>query len=395
MTTFNFFCPCPRGLEPILGNELYGIGAQNIVIKPGGASFAGDFHMAYKVNLESRVASRVLWEIHSGIYKNEETLYQVALGLPWTEWFDPMLSIRVKITAIHSPLKSLDFTTLRIKDAVCDHFRKHTGKRPNVDTHAPDIRIHVFLEKTNYVMYIDTSGDALYKRGFRKEMVKTPVRENLAAGILILSGWSPEMTLLDPMCGGGTLLIEAGMMALNIAPGLRRRFAFEKLKNFSAQSWNRIKTDAVDRQKLDAEVSIYGSDLYGDVLKIARTNLTAAGLENVVQLKQANILEVSAPTEEGILVTNPPYGERMGEIGDLAEFYPKLGDLLKQKFTGWRAYFFTADMQLPKLIRLATSKRIPLFNGALECRLFEYKMVVGAMRRPKPKNQTTSESDDI
>jgi len=185
------------------------------------------------------------------------------------------------------------------------------------------------------------------------------------------------------MCGSGTILLEAAHMALNITPGLGRHFTFEKFKNFEGQRWRELCKQSAARQKARVPLAIYGSDLSADVLKAARANLTAAGLEKVVNLKQANVLDISAPAKEGIIVTNPPYGVRLGEQQALAEFYPKLGDVLKRKFSGWHVYLLSADMRLPKLIRLATSKRTPLYNGAIECRLFEYKMVEGGMRKKK------------
>ena len=186
------------------------------------------------------------------------------------------------------------------------------------------------------------------------------------------------------MCGSGTFLIEAAMIALDIAPGSRRDFGFEKLKNFDRKTWQQLQAEARSREQPRRALPIYGSDLYGEELKIARTNLAAAGLESVVRLKQANVLELPAPAESGVIVANPPYGVRLGKTSELAEFYPKLGDALKQKFSGWRAYILSSDMTLPKLIRLAASKRTPLYNGALECRLYEFKLVAGSMRRTKP-----------
>jgi 23S rRNA (guanine2445-N2)-methyltransferase len=214
---------------------------------------------------------------------------------------------------------------------------------------------------------------------------EAPLRENLAAGILRLAGWIPGTPLLDPMCGSGTILLEAALMALDIAPGLGRHFTFEKFRNFDGRGWRELSQKSAAREKPKMPLAIYGSDRSGDVLKAARANLTAAELEKVVSLKRADVLEISPPAKQGIIVTNPPYGVRLGEQQALAEFYPKLGDLLKKQFSGWRAYLLSADMRLPKLIRLAASKRTPLYNGALECRLFEYKMVEGGMRKKKPE----------
>jgi putative N6-adenine-specific DNA methylase len=394
VTLYYFFAPCPRELEPALVTELEQLGASFAVARDGGVQFQGEWHICYRANMESRIASRILWRVARNPYVSEADVYETALALPWNEWFTPASTIRVNVAAIKCPLRSLDFVTLKIKDAVCDKFRGTVGCRPSVDTVRPDIRIHSFLDAREFTLYLDTSGDALFKRGLRKNTVEAPIRENLAAGILALAGWQPGIPLLDPMCGSGTFLLEAVQIALNIAPGLGRNFAFEKLTSFDRKRWEEIKEAALARQMPRTLQPIFGSDLYGDVVSVARANLSAAGFSEVVTLKQANLLEISAPAASGFLVTNPPYGVRLSEQQELAEFYPKLGDVLKKKFSGWNAYIFTADPLLPKLIRLTPSRRVPLFNGALECRLLEYKMVPGGMRRVK-KTDVNQQPDQI
>lgn len=375
-----FFAPCPRGLEKLLADELAALGADNVRATEGGAGFSGDWALCYRANLHSRLASRVLWRVAASHYRSEQDIYDAAYALPWEKWFDVSRTIRVKVAAIKSPLKSLEFATLRIKDAVCDKFRKVRGERPSVDTREPDIRVHAFLEGQAMALYVDTSGDPLFKRGVRLYTNIAPIRENLAAGILMLAGWQPGVPLLDPMCGSGTFLIEAAQMSLNIAPGIARHFAFEKLKNFDTVLWEQLRGDARAAQRPLAELPIFGSDLYGDELRAAHQNLEQAGIRVAVDLKQCNVLEVSPPAPAGILVANLPYGERMGELEELAALYPRLGDVLKQRFAGWNAYLFTADLRLPKLIRLSTTRRMPLYNGAIECRLFEYRVVAGSNR---------------
>ena len=381
--TQRFFAPCPRGLEPVLMEELAALGAGEITAAEGGVGFAGALDVAYGANLHSRIASRVLWQVASGHYRSEEDVYRGVNAVDWPQLFEGALTIRVNVAAVRSPLNSLDFITLRIKDAVCDRFRAQTGKRPNVDTAQPDVRIHAFLETDRFTLYVDTSGEPLFKRGARQSAGEAPLRENLAAGILRLCGWNPDVPLLDPMCGGGTFLVEALQIAHGIPAGARRNFAFEKLRAFDVDAWNAIKAAAQARPAPNSSPEIYGSDLYGDALKRARVNLAAAGFADGVSLKQANMLEISAPAAQGVLVANPPYGVRLGEQDELASLYPQMGDVLKKKFAGWRAYLFTADLRLPKLIGLSPSKRTPLYNGALECRLYEFKIVSGAMRREK------------
>jgi putative N6-adenine-specific DNA methylase len=378
-----FFASCPRGLETVLADELAELGAGAIEPAQGGAHFTGNLAICYAANLHSRIASRILWQLAHGPYRTEDEVYRAASVLPWETWFSPQQTIRVNVTGSNCPLKSLDFITLRIKDAVCDRFRDKAGSRPNVDTAAPDMRIHAFLDATHLTLYLDTSGEPLYKRGLRRESNEAPLRENLAAGILSLAGWVPGVALLDPMCGSGTFLLEAAQISLGIAPGSRRGFAFEKTKMFEAPLWQRLLEHARASERAAEALPLFGSDLYGDALKAAQINFEESGLGETVSLKQANMLEISAPAPSGIMVTNPPYGVRLGDDDELAEFYPKLGHLLKQKFSGWNCYFLTADLRLAKLIRLSASKRTPLFNGALECRLFEYKMVAGGNRKTK------------
>ena len=382
--SIKLFTPCPRGLEGVLAAELVGLGAGAVEAVGGGVAFGGDLRLVYRVNLESRIATRVLLRLFSVPYRNEDDVYRAAYECDWPRRFDVARSIRVYLSAQRCPLKSLDFLTLRVKDAVCDRFRNALGRRPNVDTRAPEVRIHAFLDATHFTLYLDTSGEPLFKRGARAAAGAAPLKENLAAGILRLTGWRPGSALLDPMCGGGTFLVEAAQIALDVAPGLARGFGFEKLKDFDAALWRELRAEAEGRRRPPAPLPIYGSELYGDTLKLAQANLAAAGLAAAVQLKQANALEISAPADTGVMVTNPPYGERMGEQQELAAFYPKFGDLLKQKFAGWNCYIFSADPNLPKLIRLQASRRTPLFNGALECRLFEYKIVAGSLRERKP-----------
>lgn len=381
--TQHFFAPCPRGLEAVLADELTALGAQNVKAVDGGAGFAGDFALCYRANLWSRVASRILWKVGEAPYKNEEDIYRLALGLPWPEWFDVSRTLRVDTTAIKCPLKSLDFITLKVKDAVCDKFRAESGERPSIDTREPDIRISVFLTADRATLYLDTSGEPLYKRGYRQGAVEAPLRENLAAGILKLTGWQPGEPLLDPMCGGGTFLVEAAQIALNIAPGGDRWFAFEKFRNFNPDVWGAIYREAEAAEKPRVPLPIYGSDLESRSVRATRTNLEAAGLEGVVTVSRGDVREIAAPAPAGVLVMNPPYGERLSDQDELAAFYPELGTAFKRNFAGWRAYVITADLRLAKLIRLAPSRRTPLFNGALECRLFEFKLVAGSNRKEK------------
>ena len=391
MTGQQFFASCPRGLEAVLAGELGALQAQSIKTVDGGAHFSGTFTLGYAANLHSRVASRVLWRVGHARYRSDQDIYDATRKIEWPELFSVDRTLRVNLSAIKAPVKSLDFVTLRIKDAICDVFRTRSGKRPNIDTHAPDVRVHAFLTATDLTLYLDTSGEALFKRGYRREAGEAPLRENLAAGMLALSGWTPDTALLDPMCGSGTILCEAAMIAANRAPGGGRAFGFEKLLNFDLAAWHTLRDAAVAKENNSIKSNTYGSDLRGDALQLTRANLAELNLEASVELKQANVFEMPAPAASGIIVTNPPYGVRMEDRDALAAFYPKLGDALKKRFSGWTAYILSSDMQLAKGIGLAASKRTPLFNGALECRLFEYKLVSGSMRRVKPAPVASSD----
>jgi len=398
----SYFCPCPRGMEQALADELAEIaqttGSTSLKVHnqvPGGVHCSGTNTDAYLINLHSRIASRVLLRIANRTYANENDIYDLVLEQPWEDWFSVDHTLRVDITAIKSPLTSLEFTTLKIKDAVCDRFRDQFGRRPSVNTREPDMRIMGFLDQRNFTIYLDTSGEALFKRGWREETGDAPLRENLAAGLLRVAGWKPGVPLFDPMCGSGTILIEAAQMVQGIPPGARRRFAFEKFRNFNAKAWQEMKT-AIKPNPLPAEPTIFGSDISGDMVAMTRHNLRSAGILFEVPLKQIEAQQVQPPVPApGILLTNPPYGERIGVRGDstipqdemAVGFYQQLSATLKQRFAGWTVYLFTADLGLPKMLRLKESRKTPFFNGALECRLFRFDMVAGFNRRDaaKPK----------
>ncbi|TKC91046.1 class I SAM-dependent RNA methyltransferase [Trinickia terrae] len=422
---FDFFLPCPRGLEAALAAELAEIGARHTGAAqfeagaqvPGGVHFRGNWKAGMAANLHSRIASRVLLKIAHRPYRNEQDVYALALEQRWEQWFSANETIRIDLTAIKSPLKSLEFATLRVKDAVCDRLREVSGARPSVDTAQPDVRIFAFLTATDCTLYLDTSGEPLFKRGWRLDKGAAPLRENLAAGILRLTGWTADTPLYDPMCGSGTFLAEAAQAALNIAPGVDRRFGFEKLKQYDITAWQALKVEAMDAKRKAlasrADLAIFGSDISGDMLEKARANFERAGLPRI-QIKQVDARAMTPPSAApGVLVANPPYGERIevrgrgprGEIRETrrgendegfrrahadtpdSEFFQSLGDALKQRFSGWRAFFLTSDRKLPGQLRLRESAKTPLFNGALECRLFRFDLVTGSVKQ-RPAGDT-------
>jgi len=395
----SYFCPCPRGMEAALAEELNEIAqGYSPTLKvhtqvPGGVHCSGTMADAMRVNLHSRIASRVLMRVAHASYLNENDVYDLALAQPWEDWFDVHHTIRIDVTAIKSPLKSLEFTTLKIKDAVCDRFRDLCGKRPSVNTRTPDMRVFAFIDARTVTLYLDTSGEALFKRGWRLDTGDAPLRENLAAGLLRVSGWKPGEVLFDPMCGSGTILAEAAQMLAGIPPGARRSFAFEKFTPFNADEWRQVK-GSVKPRALPAEPTIFGSDISGDMVAMTRANLQRAGIPFEVPLKQIEAQEVKPPSDvPGYIVTNPPYGERIGVRGDSTmpeddmaiAFFSAFGTTLKQRFAGWKVFLFTADLGLPRLLRLKEARKTPFFNGAIECRLFRFDMVAGFNRREEAK----------
>lgn len=380
-TKHRFFAPCPRGLEQILDKELRGLGIPITRPAGGGVAFEAPWTTMYWVNLWSHIASRVLWQVGHRSYRTEEDVYRAAYELPWIDWFAPSGSIKVRVTAHRCPLPSLDFVTLRVKDAICDNFVSVSGKRPSVDTSQPDIRIDAFLDANTVTFYLDTSGEPLFKRGFRLTTVEAPLRENLAAGLLRLAGWTPEEVLMDPMCGTGTIPLEAALMARRIAPGLARSFAFERLRIHDAKRWAQLREAARLKQRKETPQPIYASDRDPTAVKSAQRLFQGAGVSTDIRLRQEDVLSLGPPASQGLLIINPPYGVRLGNATDLEALYPRLGDWLKQRFAGWRAYVLTADPLLRKMIGLSPSRKIPLHNGALECRLYEFKLVRGSARR--------------
>jgi len=376
-----YFAPCPRGLEAPLAAEIAKLGAHDIAAANGGVSFAGDLTLALHANLESRLASRILWRVGGGGYRNERDLYDVVQAIDWPRHFDAKRTLRVDVAATRSPLTSLEFATLRTKDAVCDRQRAATGIRPSVDKRAPDVRVNVHLTDREATVYVDTSGEPLFKRGYRQDADEAPLRENLAAGLLALAQWTPGKPLLDPMCGSGTIVTEAALIAAGRAPGLSRTFGFQKLAWYDGPTWQRIKQAARDRiRAAPASPSIFASDIADGAVGKTRSNLRTAQVDAFVHVERADILTREAPAAEGLLIANPPYGVRLAEANELAALYPRLGDALKRNFAGWSAYFFTGDLRLAKLIGLKADRRTPLWNGAIECRLFAFRIVAGSMR---------------
>ncbi|MCM5570002.1 THUMP domain-containing protein [Burkholderiaceae bacterium FT117] len=398
---WNLFAPCPRGLEPSLAAELAGLGAGDCRAVAGGVAFSGDRRVAYMANLHSRLASRVLREVGRRRYRAPDDLYRLAAGIEWERHFDGRHTLRVDTSATRSPLRSLNFATLRIKDAIVDRLRERTGDRPSIDTRSPDARVWLFLEPQEATLYLDLSGEPLFKRGWRSgrdDGGDAPLKENLAAGLLVLAGWTPEQPLVDPFCGSGTIAIEAASIACDLAPGLSRGFGFERLLDHDAALWAGLRGDAIRRAQAGAAriespaagkaaPTIAASDIDADAVSRARRNQARAGLPDAaIRWRVADAAKLSPPfAQPGLVVANPPYGERLdaqgaGQPAHEAAMHA-IGDCLRRSWSGWRIWMLSADPALPRQLGMKESRRTPLFNGAIECRFFRFD-VFGPPERP-------------
>lgn len=414
MNQLQLFLPCAAGVEDLLAHEVHGLTGlmgQDLLTRRGGVMARSSWRDAMRLNLHSRLAQRVLVQLSYSDYRNEQDLYRAASEVAWEVWFTPQQSIKVEVTAQHSPLTSLNFAALKIKDAVCDRFRaKAHGVRPDVNTQWPDVRVYAHLTTDSCSLYIDTSGEPLFKRGWREDVGEAPLKETLAAAMLAASGWvdgedgqgGDLLPLYDPCCGSGTIAIEAAQIACNIAPGSLRRFAFEKFVPFQPHVWSAIKKEAADAVSMPPaghKALIYGSDVAHRMVDFAQRNAERAGVASVIEFRGGDALQRMPPidvsdTGGGVMVLNPPYGERIDVAGvagvagareaahteDGGEFFSQLASHWKKNFSGWTAWMLTPDLKLPGKMRLKESRRVPMWNGPLECRLFKFDMVKGRLK---------------
>ena len=415
--TAPFFLPCAAGVEALLADEVQRVLPQVAVhALRGGVALDGGPSEVMVLNLESRLAQRVLVEVAEGPYRDEQALYDLAASVDWTQWITPQHTLRVDTTAHRSPLRSLNFAALRIKDAVCDSLRDATGERPSVDIRNPDLALVLHLGEERAALYVDTSGEPLFKRGWREDKGDAPLKETLAAAMLAAAGWQgrPDAggALHDPCCGSGTIAIEAAQIACGIAPGLKRRFAFERLLPFATPELRaelqRLRSHAQARIHAPA-VPIHASDVSFRMVDFARRNAQRAGVEAAIIFNGGDALERPAPELPddlpGTLMLNPPYGERIAVAGKAAssprapsadpgnkdlpdDFFARLSAHWKRAYTrhpaGWTAHVLSPDMKLPGAMRLKESRRTPMWNGPIECRLFRFDLVAGAMRNDAP-----------
>jgi putative N6-adenine-specific DNA methylase len=394
----SLFLPCAGGVEALLADEVQRVTGTAAEATRGGVWVEGDARTAMQLNLESRLATRVLWPLIDGYYRDEHDLYELARRVPWGEWISPAQTLRVDVSAQRSPLQSLNFAALRIKDAVCDTLREQTGERPSVDTRRPDLPIALFVGPEHATLYVDTSGEALFKRGWREDTGEAPLKETLAAAMLAAAGWqgrAEDGPLFDPCCGAGTIAVEAAQMACGIAPGGQRRFAFERLLPFRAHmgAWREMQQAAQARVHAPA-VAVYAGDVSFRMTDFATRNAERAGVLKAIDFKTADALQRPAPAEQGVILMNPPYGERIAPKGQgtataregfegggsSAEFFGALAANWKRQYPGWTAWLLSPDMKLPGLMRLKESRRVPMWNGPIECRMFRFDLVAGAHR---------------
>jgi len=457
MNQLQLFLPCAAGVEDYLAPEVLritGLPPGCITRQRGGVAVRTHFEHAMRLNLYSRLAQRVLVLLSYTEYRSEQDLYRTATEVAWERWFTPRQSIKVEVTAQHSPLNSLNFAALKIKDAVCDRFRVVAGGvRPDVNTQWPDVRIYAHLTTDSCSLYIDTSGEPLFKRGWREDKGDAPLKETLAAAMIAASGWldgeGDLQPLYDPCCGSGTILIEAAQMACNLPAGGQRRFAFEKFVPFRKANWDAIKQEAADAVMMpdaDQKLIIFGSDVAHRMVDFAQRNAARAGVAGVIEFRGGDALQRMPPidvsqTGSGVMLLNPPYGERI-EVAGVArsgryerpqhqaklasnpskesvssydddsdssllgepqkgrfgarelpqtdnggDFFNQLASHWKKNYPGWTAWVLTPDLKLPGKMRLKESRRVPLWNGPLECRLFRFDMVKGKLEKTGSENK--------
>jgi putative N6-adenine-specific DNA methylase len=399
VNALQLFLPCAAGVEGFLADEVHrltGLAGDDLLTGRGGVTLRASWREAMRLNLHSRLAQRVLVQLSHTPYRTEDDLYAAASEVTWEAWFTTRESFKVEVTAQHTPLKSLNFAGLKIKDAVADRFRNKGGVRPDVDTQWPDVRIYAHLTSDQATLYIDTSGEPLFKRGWREDKGEAPLKETLAAAMIAASGWDAVVPLYDPCCGSGTIAIEAAQVACNIAPGQLRRFGFEKLLAYQAHVWQALWEEAKAQQHAPT-APVYGSDVAFRMVDFAARNAARAGVPDAVQLRGGDALQRMPPSDApGVMLVNPPYGERIETAGvagrsqsgrerahtdDGGDFFNQLAAHWKKNYPGWTAWVLTPDLKLPSRMRLKESRRVPMWNGPIECRLFRFDMVRGSARK--------------
>lgn len=365
------------GLEPVLANELTQLGAKNVQVGRRMVSFTGDKEMMYRANFQLHTAIRILKPIKHFKALSADDVYEGVKDIDWTEYLSLDKTFAVDSVVFSEEFRHSKFVAYKVKDAIVDQFREKTGNRPNISVSNPDMRLHIHIAEDQCTLCLDSSGESLHRRGYRQESVEAPLNEVLAAGMILMTGWRGETDFIDPMCGSGTLLIEAALIARNMAPGLfRKEFAFEKWPDFDADLFDKIYND--DSNEREFTHHIYGYDVDIKAVNTARLNVKAAGLTSDITVEEQDFKNFTQPKEKSIMVTNPPYGERIS-TSDLLGTYKMIGERLKHQFTGNEAWVLSYREECFSQIGLKPSIKIPLFNGSLECEFRKYQMFDGKM----------------
>ncbi|MEH1916150.1 THUMP domain-containing class I SAM-dependent RNA methyltransferase [Nostoc sp.] len=370
-----YFATVARGLETLAAQELEQLGAHSV--EPGfcGVAFEGDRTLLYRVNLWARLPFRILVNINEFPCLDAKDLYRGIQTIDWQNYLTPDMTLAVNVTGKNQHLNHSHFTSLQVKNAIVDQQKENLGERSNVELHEPDVRVNVHIERDFCTVKLDSSGNSLHRRGYRPAVGAAPLKESLAAALIQLSGWQPDQMFYDPLCGSGTLPLEASLKALNIAPGLfRESFGFENWLDFDLSLLEKLLQEAKDSQLDSLSAPIWGSDRDENIIEQAINNAQNCGVDNHVWFSQMELADVVAPADSGILFCNPPYGERLGRDSDLGAFYKLLGDVLKQRFKGWTAFVLSGNKELSQSIGLKSSQRIAVYNGALPCQLMKYEL---------------------
>ncbi|MFD2515858.1 class I SAM-dependent RNA methyltransferase [Pontibacter locisalis] len=379
---FNIIATTMAGLEEVLAEELRALDMEYVKVGNRAVSCSGNLRQLYEANLWCRTAIRILKPIRNFKARDEKDLYAQVQKTDWSEYFGLEQTFAIDAVVSHSTFEHSLYVAQLTKDAIVDQFRKATGERPSVDRIRPDLRLNLHMHENMVTLSLDSSGDSLHRRGYRLQTNVAPLNEVLAAGIIGLSGWDKKSAFVDPMCGSGTFLIEAAMMAQNIAPGLYRRdaFGFESWKDYDAGLLEMIWKTAEAKAIMDKpQALIQGYDIDADYIAAARNNIENAGLENIIRVEKADFFETNAPADHGFVVMNPPYNERI-QSDDINLLYKNIGDTLKNNYQGFDAFVFTGNLEAAKNVGLRTSRRVPLYNGSIDCRLLKYELYRGSRR---------------
>jgi putative N6-adenine-specific DNA methylase len=370
-----YFATVARGLEAIAVQELEGLGATAVKPEFAGVAFQGDQALLYRVNLWSRLIYRVLKPIATVKAFNGEDLYKSVKKLDWSAYVIPDQTLQVTCTGKNPKLNHSHFTALQIKNAIVDQQRDRHHRRSNIDLEHPDVVINAHIHQNHCQLSLDSTGFSLHRRGYRPAMGQAPLKETLAAALLAIASWTPEQPLYDPMCGSGTFLLEAGLQSLNVAPGkFQPRFCFQHWPDYDADLWQALVSQAQAGERSHLMAPIWGSDGDQEILKQAKINAQACQLDHHIQWQWQNFADIDPPADTGILICNPPYGKRIGEVEALGDFYQQMGDIFKQRFKGWTAFVLSGNKDLTKRIGLRTAARFPVKNGNLPCTLLKYEL---------------------